>query len=230
MSSTEGAVSPFQNDNFRRLWRRVLGKEPESEVRAAAPLAGPVSRRSNGLHEFWQGMQSRSALQILDLGSASQANINFITGLGYKLYTEDMFLALAPALGRVAVAEPAGEGGRCFGENLNYAEAQFDGVLCWDLFDFLPDEWVKPLVELLARCLKPGGHLLTFFHTGQPGGAVSLCHYRIRSENTLEVLGRGSGNLRRSFNNRSIENLFRRFASLKFYLSRDTLREVVIVR
>ena len=36
--------------------------------------------------------------------------------------------------------------------------------------------------------------------------------------------------LQRVFNNRHIENLFREFASLKFFLARDNVREVIVVR
>ena len=36
--------------------------------------------------------------------------------------------------------------------------------------------------------------------------------------------------LQRVFNNRHIETLFRDFASIKFFLSRDNIREVLVVR
>jgi len=36
--------------------------------------------------------------------------------------------------------------------------------------------------------------------------------------------------LQRVFNNRHIENLFRDFASIKFFLARDNIREVLVVR
>jgi hypothetical protein len=36
--------------------------------------------------------------------------------------------------------------------------------------------------------------------------------------------------VQRVFNNRHIENLFREFASLKFFLARDNVREVLVVR
>ncbi len=36
--------------------------------------------------------------------------------------------------------------------------------------------------------------------------------------------------LQRVFNNRHIENLFRDFASIKFFLARDNVREVLVVR
>ena len=89
---------------------------------------------------------------------------------------------------------------------------------------------MRPLVERLHRLLKPGGNLLTFFRTNQPGHEVPLYQYRIRSEDTLQIIGRGVGRTHRCLNNRAIENLFRHFASLKFYLARDSLREVIMVR
>jgi len=39
-----------------------------------------------------------------------------------------------------------------------------------------------------------------------------------------------SPRLQRVFNNRHIENLFRDFASIKFFLARDAIREVLVVR
>jgi hypothetical protein len=36
--------------------------------------------------------------------------------------------------------------------------------------------------------------------------------------------------LQRVFNNRHIENLFHDFASIKFFLARDNIREVLVVR
>jgi hypothetical protein len=36
--------------------------------------------------------------------------------------------------------------------------------------------------------------------------------------------------LQRVFNNRHIENLFKDFASRKFFLGRDNIREVLVVR
>ena len=193
--------------------------------------AAPLIRRSSGLQEFWKEIQAPAGLQILDLGSASQANVSFITGLGHKIYTEDLLRTVQES----ALAEPLPEDTpweetRFFRENLNFREGQFDGIICWDLFDFLADPLVKPLVERLHRSLKPGGTLLTFFHTGQAGQEVPLCQYRIQSEDTLRVTGRGTVKLHQTFHNRTIENLFRRFASLKFYLARDHLREIIIVR
>lgn len=228
MSATSGAGDSLLGENVRRLLRQVLGNQAVSSAPVATPPS-PFHRRSNGLREFWRGIENEPGLGILDLGSASQANLSFITGLGYKLYTEDLFRAPL----RIPTSEKSpGElpEESFFRENLTYSGGQFAGILCWDLLDFLPEPLVKPLVECLHYFLQPGGNLLAFFHTGSPGQEVPVYQYRIGSEDALEVIGRGAGKLRRNFNNRAIENLFRKFSSLKFYLSRDSLREVVIVR
>jgi hypothetical protein len=44
-------------------------------------------------------------------------------------------------------------------------------------------------------------------------------------------VGPGAGfRLQRVFNNRHIETLFRDFASIKFFLTRDNIREVLVIR
>ena len=205
----------------------------DAPAAASAPEGTALLRRSSGLREFWKAIQLSPGLQILDLGSASQANISFITDLGLKLYTADLLHSLlltAPAANGDPEAQFEFDLNDFFRDNLNYADGQFDGILCWDLFDYVSDPLIKPLIEGLHRCLKPGGIVLSFFHTGQGGQQMPMYQYRIRAEDTLQMTGRGMGRLQRHFNNRTIENLFRNFASLKFYLSRDSLREVIGVR
>jgi len=225
---SDGAVISLFGDGVRRLLRRALGQRTKTPAAAAASGIAEF-RSSSGLREFWKGIQSPSTLQILDLGSASQANVSFITGLGHKLYTEDLPRALLPGAPETSPGTE-GEEEEFFRKNLLYQEGQFDGILCWDLFDFLADPLVRPLVGRLHRFLKPGGTVLGFFHTGAAGQEVPLVQYRIRTEATLQLTGRGTEKLRRHFNNRAIENLFRQFTSLRFYLARDNLREVIILR
>jgi hypothetical protein len=232
MYSPSETISSQIGENVRRLLRQVLGQDESPVAAAAAGVANPCARQSKGLREFSSAIRSpETALQILDLGAASQANINFVTGLGHRLATEDLHQCLELFTSRTMVtADPDTEADRFFGENLHYEQGQFDGVFCWDLFDFLPDVLVKPLVARLHSLLKPGGHVLAFFHTGQPGQVVPVCQYRVSSAEQLQVSERSQGKLRRSFNNRGIESLFRDYASLKFFLTKDNLREVVVVR
>jgi hypothetical protein len=231
MYSPSETISSQIGENVRRLLRQVLGHEETLARAIGVSNSGPTLRLSKGLREFSSAIRSPEGLQILDLGAASQANINFVTGLGHRLATEDLHRCLDLFTARTMVtADPDTEVDRFFADNLHYEQGQFDGVLCWDLFDFLPDALVKPLVARLHSFLKPGGHVLAFFHSGQPGQLVPVCQYRVSSAEQLQVNERSPGKLRRSFNNRGIESLFRDYASLKFFLTKDSLREVVIVR
>jgi hypothetical protein len=216
-----------------------MGQEETSAVATVAGGTGPGLRQSKGLREFTNSIRTPEGMKILDLGAASQANINFLTGLGHRLCTEDLHACLELFTSRMmvtaaaapdATADPDAESNRFFSENLRYEQEQFDGVLCWDLFDFLPDSLVKPLIGRLHSVLRPGGYVLAFFHSGQPGQVVPMCQYRITSAEQLQVNERSQGKLRRAINNRGIESLFREFGSLKFFLTKDSLREVVVVR
>jgi hypothetical protein len=85
--------------------------------------------------------------------------------------------------------------------------------------------------------MKPGGHLLAFFHTRDAGPDAPCYRFHITGTDTLDMqeIRLPGGNkhglrLQRVFNNRHIENLFRDFASIKFFLARDNIREVLVVR
>jgi hypothetical protein len=94
--------------------------------------------------------------------------------------------------------------------------------------------------------MKPGSMLLAFFHTREAGPDAPCYRYHLAGPDMLEMHAlnpkrdqrkepvNAAGNrpftLQRVFNNRHIENLFRDFGSIKFFLSRDNIREVLVVR
>ena len=179
-------------------------------------------RRSNGLREFFSHLEGQRSLRVLDIGPPSQANVNFITSLGHRIYNEDL---LPEVLGASFQAATFLE------RALDYPAGLFDGVLCWDLFDLLPDPTLaQPLAARLADITRSGAGLLLFFHTTEPGTAVPAYRSQIATSESIELFPRGDYKLKRPFNNRNIENLFRDFHGLKFFLAKDGLREVVVVR
>lgn len=181
---------------------------------------------------------------MLDIGSTSANNIRFLTEKGHKNYSEDLLRAsLDPQL-RVqdGMGNTVLDSKKFLDENLVYANALFDVVLCWNLPDYMEESLVKPTVDRLWSVMKPGGLLLAFFHT-RDAGPDSICYrYHVIGADTLEMqevkfappgrpaADKQSPRLQRVFNNRHIENLFRDFASIKFFLARDAIREVLVVR
>ena len=182
----------------------------------------------------------QQSLCILDLGPTSPTNISHLTGLGHKVYNEDLLLASVDAAYacRTEEGKPAVEVTRFLGENLTYERQLFDAVLCWDMADYLNESLVKAVIERLHLVVKPGGVLLAFFHTRDAGPDAPYYRYHIAGNDTLSLqpVGARDGSrtplfrLQRIFNNRHIENLFRDYSSLKFFLARDNVREVLIVR
>jgi hypothetical protein len=202
-----------------------------SDKGKAAPRS---TRRCTGLGEFMRDLRGgdESKLCVLDLGATSPANISFLTERNIRVYNVDVLRsAKDPAvLTRLADGPEQVDTDKFFSENLAYPEGHFDAILCWDAADYLPEELVNPLVERLQVLLKPKGSLLAFFHTKDAGVDLPYCHYHIVQPDVLEIEEGGKLRLQRVFNNRHIENLFKDFSSRKFFLGRDNMREVIIVR
>ena len=169
---------------------------------------------------------------VLDLGPTSPTNITLLTELGARVYNEDILRESQDA--KYAVKQEDGslqvDSSRFFAENLDYPSGHFDAILFWDVADYLPEPLVKPLVERLQAMLKPKGHLLAFFHTKDAGAESLYSRHHIVQKDTLELEPIQGFRLQRIFNNRHIENLFKDFASRKFFLGRDNIREVLMVR
>jgi hypothetical protein len=194
-----------------------------------------VTRQSNGLDQFFTAQRDSWNLSLLDLAGANQANISFITELGHRLYSED-FIALLDA--HFASAD-----GEFFGnqadearldsfcsQSLGFEEGQFDGVLLWDALQFAAPPLLQMTVDRLYEIMRPGAYLLAFFSSDEKATTVPVFSYRIMDSKTLTLVHKGVRNRSQYFNNRTIEKLFGRFSSMKFFLARDHLREVLVRR
>jgi SAM-dependent methyltransferase len=228
------------SQNFMKLFRGSSGPET-----VAPPTSQKLTRRSSGLGELSRSWESVQGLCILDLGSTSPTNIRHFTERGHKIYSEDLLTASTdPSLPtKDEQGNDVLDSRKFLADNLVYPAARFDVVLCWNLPDYLDESLVKPVVGRLWSVLKPGGMLLAFFHT-RDAGPDSPCHrFHIVGTDILEMqkielrgdgrrgpVGKDGFQLQRVFNNRHIETLFRDFASIKFFLARDNIREVLVVR
>jgi SAM-dependent methyltransferase len=227
--------------NFMKFFRSSSGPELVPDQ-----ASQKMSRRSSGLGELSRNWESAENLCVLDLGSTSPTNIRLFTGRGHRIYSEDLLTASTDPELRTKDEQGADvlDSRKFLAENLVYPAAHFDYILCWNLPDYLDESLVKPVVGRLWSVLKPGGMLLAFFHT-RDAGPDSPCHrFHIVGPDTLDMTrvtlrpdpskatGKSSDGvqLQRVFNNRHIETLFRDFASIKFFLARDNIREVLVVR
>ena len=212
---------------------------------APAPKAQPrLNRRSSAMAELSRMLKSEETLCVLYIGATSASNIRFFTERGHRIYSQDLLEASTdpPLLTRDEQGQPVLDSKKFLEENLAYENGLFDLVFCWNLADYMDESLVKPVVGRLWSVMKPGGMLLAFFHTREAGPDAPYYRYHLTGSDLLEMhvlnakrdqrsapAGRPF-TLQRVFNNRHIENLFRDFASIKFFLSRDNIREVLVVR
>lgn len=192
--------------------------------------------------ELARVLKSDQPLCVLDIGATSAGNIRFFTERGHRIYSQDLLEASTDPLLRSKdeQGQTVIDSKKFLEENLSYPNSHFDLVFCWNLPDYMDEDLVKPVVGRLWSVMKPGAMLLAFFHTREAGPDAPYYRYHLTGSDMLEMHALNSKRdpkrphktfvLQRVFNNRHIENLFRDFSSMKFFLSRDNVREVLVVR
>jgi SAM-dependent methyltransferase len=195
---------------------------------------GPEStRQSRGLEQVLQSLTEVEGLSILDLGGASQANINYITNLGHRLCAEDVLMSVDALVNHEEYRANPGDPHliaefleQCF----DFPDEHFGGALLWDSLQYLPPPLLEAVIQRLHRVMRPSGWLLTFFSADDHAATVPSYSYRIADPKTLLLHPRGARKPAQYFNNRALERLFQGFGSIKFFLTRDSLREVIVRR
>jgi hypothetical protein len=187
------------------------------------------TRPSRGLEQFFTYLRGQAGLSILDLAGASQENINFITNLGHKLYSEDFVRSLDDVFGGEDQSN-AGSIDQFLRQTLNFENERFDGVLVWDVLQYMTPTLLAATLERLRTIVRPQSYLLTYFHADEKAQQVPFYSFRIKDQQHLLLAQRGMRKPAQIFNNRSLEKLFQKFESVKFFLTREQLREVIVRR
>ncbi len=204
-----------------------------SKQSSLVPSSPPVNtRRSSGLEQFFASFPPHESQSILDMSGASQANIMFITGLGHRLSSDDVIGTMEQCFGRNFLEGQQSEENveKFLQQTLKFDDHAFDGVLVWDTLQFLRAPLIDRVIAELLRIVRPGGLLLVFFNADERASTLPLYNYRIQEQKSLVQVPRGSQQPGQYFQNRTVEKLFEKASSLKFFLTRDSLREVIVRR
>lgn len=192
------------------------------------------TRNSRGLEQIVASLQDREGLRILDLAGARTETISFLANIGaHRVTSDDIQHALDTAFGGgdfLANQEDPERIEKFSQMSLDYPEKEFDATLAWDSLQYFTPKLMGEVVSQLHRVMRPGAQLLAMFHAESANGQAPLCYYRIQDAKTLQVLPKGGFRPYRFLNNREIEKAFVNFASVKFFLTRDHLREVLVTR
>jgi 2-polyprenyl-3-methyl-5-hydroxy-6-metoxy-1,4-benzoquinol methylase len=218
------------------VMRNIFGKTQHGAQATGSPtvLTGPrVPRHSSAWKDLLKFLKAEQGLRILDIGPTSPTNINFLTTLGHGVYMADV---VNEALRGNWMSAPDENGVTQFDvegfldNNLDFAGREFDVILLWTTLDYVPQALVGPMIKRFRSTLRPGGRVLTFFHTRNNGPDTSFCRYHVTDGDTIETQETTGYAVQHVYTNRTIEKLFETYNNTKFYLAKDNLYEVIITR
>jgi hypothetical protein len=205
-----------------------VAKGPFGKAQAKEPPT--QTRQSSGFEQFFAYLQARENMSVLDMSGASQANISFITSAGHRISSDDIIGTMQQCFGEdfYDSQQAASTVQRFLEQTLTFPDDFFDGALVWDAMQFLIPPVLDQAVLQLFRVVKPGGLILAFFNANEKITRIPVHNYRIQDQKTLAMITRGPEQRVQYFNNRSVEKLFEKAESVKFFLTRDHLREVLV--
>jgi hypothetical protein len=180
---------------------------------------------TKALGKFLKVLQTRENPALIDLGPVVGSNVTFFgEQLGCRIRVEDV----ASDLER-HVKEGTLENLPAFLETRFRQESEsVDGVLCWDLFDFLDRASATALARSLTRILRPEGALLAFFSTPE-GRAQVYTKYVIVNEQNLRYKPYPASRARqKALQNRDIIKMFDGLRVAESFLMKNNVREILM--
>jgi SAM-dependent methyltransferase len=199
-----------------------------------AGLSGPkFPRHSGGWAALRKRLTAEPGLRVLDIGSTSPNNINYLTGLGHSVYMADLVEDASSGEWQTGVDEdgkPVWDTEGFTRQNLHFSGRTFDVVLLWTELDYLPEALVSPVVQALHGAMVPGGQLLALFHIKLNPDQSPHHRFHITATDDVELQLARPATQQRALTNRNIERLFAPWSGLKQFLAKDGVSEAIIVR
>jgi hypothetical protein len=207
------------------LLDRIVSRKGESEPSAAAtPAGGEAVFSTKALRKFLTVLTSRESPVLLDLGAVVGSNVSFFgEKLGCKIFVENIYADLERHVRDKALD--------VFPEFLKtrfaVESAAIDGILCWDIVDYLDRRAALALTEQLVRVLRPEGALLGFFGTA-PARETVYTKYVVVDDVNLKYRAYPAACGRQSILlNRDIIRLFSSLRVSDSFLLQNNLREIL---
>jgi hypothetical protein len=137
---------------------------------------------TRALRKFLTTLTSREKPVLLDLGPVIGQNVSFFgEQLCCKIFVEDIY----SEIDRFAREDKLEALPEFVSTRLSQADGSIDGILCWDVFDYLARPAAQALAAQLTRVLRPDGALLTLFSTSPPQGPPHYTKYVVADEASL---------------------------------------------
>ena len=194
-------------------------------------------RHSRGWKDILDHLKASDGLRVLDFGSTSPANINYLTSLGHSVYMANIVQDAArpewlraPDPDAPTGAKPEFDTERFATGNFDFSQRDFDIILLWDTANYLPPSVVPALFDRLGQVLRPDGRLLAFFHGKADGPGTAFSRYQLTDGDSLITLSSGGYPVQALYQTRQIEKFLQGYSSVRFFLGKDNVREVMAVR
>lgn len=159
-------------------------KPDAASAAATVEVSEPPVTTSKVFPKFLSALTHQPSPVLVDVGGVVGANVAFFGDrLACKLVVEDLVAILETHARRPT---PGALSAALLKQLESLAPESVDGVLCWDLFDYLDKPTGQALAARLATLIKKGGAVHGFFGTT----AAELRHYTrfiVQSQNTFRL-------------------------------------------
>jgi len=212
----------------RPLTDRLFGWGRRAEKDAPeTPDSAPSAERTvptKAFSRFLYALSLRESPIVLDLGPIVGGNVNFLgERLGCKYLVEDVYQNIES---HVTSKKPP-DLAAFFETRFPQADASIDGVLCWDVLDYLDKASAQVVARQMMRILKPGGAVFGFF-ANAPSTEKEYTRYLIVDDKTLKHRTTAGSRARQQvFANRDITRLFEGLTVSDSFLLLTKTREMV---
>jgi len=212
------------NDLFSRLGGRRTDA-PGATAASAASAAPELVYPTKALPKFLANMAAKPSPALLDLGPVVGGNVSFFgEELGCRIRVEDVMADIE----RHTTAGTLDQLPEFFRTRFKSEPGTVDGILCWDVFDYLEKAAAASLATALTRLLGAEGSLLGFFSTATDSGRAHYTKYIVVDQGNLRYRTYAGTRVRqRSLQNRDIIKLFESLRVSDSFLMKTNMREII---
>ncbi len=191
---------------------------------ADAASAHEPAYSTKALAKFLKLLRSRQNPALIDLGPVVGSNVNFFgEQLSCRIRVED----IAADIDRHVKAGTLDELPKFFQMRFPQDSESVDGILCWDVFDFLDRPAAQALASSLMRLLRPDGALLGFFSTAEGRSQVYTKYIVVDDSNLRYRTYPASRPRQKNLLNRDIIKMFESLRVAESFLMKNNVREIL---
>ena len=202
-------------------------KDEADAVEGSGASDAPV-HPTKALAKFLSSLSAKSQPLLLDLGPVVGINVTFFgEELGCKILVENIFRDIDRHITEGKLDELPAFLSKRFPQD----DDSVDGILCWDIFDFVDRKAAEVLARQLVRILRPDGALLAQFTTSELSTSPApptYTRYVVVDRQNLQYRPYGPARTKqRPLPNREVQRLFEPLRITESFLLKNNLREVL---